>query len=143
MQGTFVRDRKDLQSLPVEANLIGFTDDLIVHGKKMEVKVLEIGTTSADEIIADFFKIPLGEKVTKIRRLRSVKNIPIYYAVQEIGVTKVNHIIAQLLSTNVFEPVLNILIRVYENKDNPIELVDMYCRTDKYKILVHLNKRNL
>ena len=179
-KGTFVSERKDNPHLPVEVSLIGFTDDLIAHGKKMEVKVLDIGTASANEIIADFFKINFDQTVTKIERLRSVKNIPIYYvvnyllpeigkkiekrhllkfttieilekklkinidyAVQEIGVTKADHFLAQLLSINVFEPVMNILIRVYENKESPIELVDMYCRADRYKIMVHLNKRNL
>lgn len=78
-RGTFISDSLPFRHLPVEMKLIGYMEDLIMHGKNADVEVLEMTEKSANKDIAEFFEIDEGNTVSFFRRLKSVGGEPIYY----------------------------------------------------------------
>lgn len=71
--GTFVAPvvlRRDL------SKLTSFSEDAAARGMSAHSRVLKVGTTPADERVADRLQIDEGEPVVRIERLRSYGQIP-------------------------------------------------------------------
>ena len=83
-KGTFVAERKKSTIFPIEMRLIGFLEDLILHGKKAAVKVLEISSVKATKDMAEFFNVKEEEEITQFKRLKMMENIPIYYVINHV-----------------------------------------------------------
>ncbi len=176
-KGTYVSGRKESNRLPVEMKLIGYVEDLILHGKNADVSILELDEITADAEMSSFFGIQPGEALTHFKRLKSVDNEPLYYVEnfiipelgrvitkedlqsspplelfskkfnrqieyikQEINVTKADAEKASFLKIDIFEPLLYIILYVYEQKNKPIGISKLYCRPDRYKFVAELTR---
>jgi GntR family transcriptional regulator len=73
------------------------------------------------------FEKKFGIKITRIN--------------QVIGITKLNATMAKLLETNTFEPGLHHRSYVYGNRMKPIEIIDMYCRADRFKLIANFTRK--
>jgi len=80
-RGTFVVPRKTQGVFPIEMRLVGFLEDLILYGKKADVKILSISTVPATEETAKFFGLKEGDKIPQFKRLKMIDGLPIYYVV--------------------------------------------------------------
>ena len=72
--GSFIAGPKVVQSL---FTLSGFTGDNEALGKKVESVVLKFGVVEASEKIANALKIPVGEQVLELKRLRFADDMPV------------------------------------------------------------------
>jgi GntR family transcriptional regulator len=171
-KGTFVTEKAG-QTKTVK--LTGFTEDLFSEGHQAEVKIIEIRAVPAPERIASVLRVPVGEDVTRFRRLRSLDGGPFSYVLNflppEIG-EKINerdlqhhtmlHLleeklgialgtirhsvesikadveVASLLGIGVFEPVLYMETAVFSADGQPVEAVDSFFRSDRYRYTVEL-----
>jgi GntR family transcriptional regulator len=71
--GTFVT--RPMLEQPVDI-LVGFSDNLLKKGIRPGAQLLDLKSTSADQLLATELQIPLGAPVFAIRRLRLADNIP-------------------------------------------------------------------
>ena len=72
-KGSFIAEPKINQTL---RKLTGFSEDMLAQGKKPSTKVLEAGYLEAEPFLAEKFKIPVGAKVFRLKRLRLADNKP-------------------------------------------------------------------
>lgn len=177
-RGTFVANIKKDSEFPIAMRLVGFLEDLVLYGKKAEVKVLNISTVAANEEMARFFRVNKGEDIPHFARLKFISGLPLYYVLnyvkpglgekisendllqwpplelfekkfkrvieyveQQIEAKRADPDVAEKLGLNIFEPILHIRLAVYEKKGEGLELVDMFCRADRYRFIAELRKR--
>lgn len=74
-KGTFISQPKISEGLAQK--LTGFYQDMVERGLKPVTKVLHQNVTPANEKVAGFLNIPLGENVIDILRLRFINEEPI------------------------------------------------------------------
>jgi GntR family transcriptional regulator len=72
-KGSFIAEPKINQTL---RKLTGFSEDMLAQGKKPSTKVLEAGYIEAEPFLAEKFKIPVGARVFRLKRLRLADNKP-------------------------------------------------------------------
>jgi len=171
-KGTFVTE-KAAQARSVK--LTGFTEDLFSEGHQAEVKILDVRQVQAPERVTTVLRIPAGEEVVRIKRLRSVDGTPFSYVINyvlpdvgakiaerdlqhhtmlhlledKLGIllgtirhgvesVKADVEVASLLGISVFDPILYMETAVYAADGHPVEAVDSYFRSDRYRYTVEL-----
>jgi GntR family transcriptional regulator, N-acetylglucosamine utilization regulator len=73
-KGTFVSRNKITQQL---MRLTGFTEDMSARGQHPSTQVLSAQIVSADEQVAEHLRVPLGEPVLRLQRLRLADGEPL------------------------------------------------------------------
>jgi GntR family transcriptional regulator len=86
-KGTFVAERPKMSIFPIEMRLVGFMEDLILHGKKANVKILSISRVNATPDMATFFGVQKGEEITQFKRVKLIDRVPLYYVVNHVTPT--------------------------------------------------------
>ena len=90
---------------------------------------VEIGTQIQEK---DLYRIPL------LWVLQETLKIPIVRARETIEATAADPEIAEKLDTPVLSPVMHVRRLMYTERDQPLELVESYCRADRYQYSVDL-----
>ena len=77
-RGTFVTENPPVQSC---SKLFGAIGEFVASGLKGTLKLLGMEHVPAPNSSAEFFGIPAGEKIVRVRRLRTVEDAPFSYVI--------------------------------------------------------------
>ncbi len=78
-RGTSVADR--VADEPVEANISGLIENLLMVGLETEVDILEFGYLSAPSAVRGALKLSVGSDVQRAVRVRRFRGVPLSYSV--------------------------------------------------------------
>ena len=110
-RGTFVADRSAQRANLTQA--YSFTDQMRSMGRVPETTILEFSEMDADKRLAEHMGVRLGDRLFKLKRLRSADGIPMMVEVSYLPVRKFLTLKRRLLDTM---PLYEIIENVYHEK---------------------------
>ena len=127
-RGTFVADRSARTTNLLQA--YSFTDQMIEMGRVPETTILEFSEHEADAKMAECMQIRPGDRIFKLKRLRSADGMPMM--VER----------SYLLGIGENAPVLDLVRTTYNVSNEVVEYTLSVARGDQFKYKVYHHRRD-
>ena len=142
-RGTFVTDRSAKATNLMQS--YSFTEQMRAMGRDPETTILEFCEMEADKNLAEHMGLRIGDRIFKLKRLRSADNMPMMVervAEEEFYASIARPTDAHLLGIVEGSPVLDLVRTTYNESNEVVEYTLSVARADQFKYKVYHQRSN-